>query len=144
MKRFSRLVCIFLATLLVIAAPAAATGDTMSRASSYFMSSDVYLYQTTSTKFQAWFEVTALGGMEKLGAKEIKIQKSSDGESWTTVKTCSMNDYSNLIREDTSIHASYVTYTGQAGYYYRAKIVLYAKNSSGYGEWTRYTSSVLL
>ena len=144
MKHFSRLICMLLATLLVLAAPAAAAENVNSRASNYFMSSSVYLYQTSSTIFQAWFEVTALDGMEKLGASEIKIQKSSDGENWTTVKTCSMTNYSNLICENTGAHASYVTYAGTAGYYYRAKITLYAKNGTGSAEWVRYTSSILL
>lgn len=144
MKRLSRLVCILLVFVMVLAIPAVAAENAASRASNYFMSSDVYLYQTSSTIFQAWFEVTALGGMEKLGASEIKIQKSSDNENWTTVKTCSMAAYSNLICEDTASHASYVTYAGTTGYYYRAKITLYAENSSGIGKWTRYTSSILL
>lgn len=144
MKRFFRIVSMLLTVVMVLAAPAAAMENENSRASNYFMSSDVYLYQTTSTQFQAWFEVTALEGMDKLGASEIKIQRSSDGENWTTMKTCSMANYSNLIREDTSIHASYITYTGQTGYYYRAKITLYAKKGTGSAEWVRYTSSILL
>lgn len=144
MKRISRLVCILLVALLILASTATAAENTEPRASSFFGSSDVYLYQTTSTQFQAWFEVTALGGMDKLGAKVIKIQKSADGENWTTMKTYSMDNYSHLICENTASHASYVTYTGQTGYYYRAKITLYAKNSSGIGEWDRYTASILL
>ena len=144
MKRISRLICILLAALLILASPAAAAENAEPRASSFFGSSDVYLYQTTSTQFRAWFEVSALGVMEKVGAREIKVQKSADGENWTTMKTYSMNDYTNMICENTGSHASYVTYTGQTGYYYRAKITLYAKNSSGIGEWDRYTASILL
>ena len=140
MKRFSRILSLLLAVVMVLAVPAAAMGNENTRASSFFMSSDVYLYKTSSTKFQAWFEVTALGGMDKLGASEIKIQESSDGENWTTVKTCSMANYSNLIDEDTISHVSYVSYTGKTGKYYRAKITLYAKNSTGTGYWTRYNS----
>ena len=144
MKRFSRILSLFLAVVMVLAVPAAAMENENARASRFFGSSDVYLYQTSSTKFQAWFEVTALGRMEKLGASEIKIQESSDGENWTTVKTCSMANYSNLIDEDTISHVSYVSYTGTTGKYYRAKITLYAENSTGTGEWIRYTSSIQL
>lgn len=144
MKRFSRMVSLLLVVVMVLAVPVAATENENARASSFFGSSDVYLYQVTSTKFEAWFEVTALGGMDKLGASEIKIQESSDGENWTTVKTCTPTNYSNLIREDTSVHASYVSYTGTTGKYYRAKITLYAENSTGVGERIRYTSSIQL
>ncbi len=129
---------------ILMAIPAAATENTEPRASNFFGSSCVYLYKTTSTQFEAWFEVTALGGMEKLGASEIKIQRSSDGENWTTMRTYTMDNYSNLICANTASHASYITYTGQTGYYYRAKITLYAKNSSGFGEWDRYTDPILL
>lgn len=144
MKRFSRIVCMLLAVVMVLAAPAAAMKNENSRASNYFMSSDVYLQQTTSTQFRVWFEVTALDGMDKLGASEIKVQRSSDGVNWTTMKTYTMANYSNMICENTGAHVSYVTYTGQTGYYYRAKISLYAENSTGVGEWIRYTSSILL
>ena len=144
MKRFSRLICMFLAAALLLAVPAAATETPEPRASIFFASSDVYLYQTSSTQFQAWFEVSALYPMDKLGASEIKIQESSDDENWTTVKTCTMSSYSNLIDENSGFHASYVSYTGTTGKYYRAKITLYAENSNGTGEWTRYTSSIRL
>lgn len=144
MKRFSRMVSLLLAVVLVLAAPAAALENENSRASSFFMSSDVYLYKTSSTKFQAWFEVSALGTMDKVGASEIKIQESSDGTNWTTVKTCTMANYSNLIDENSGFHASYVSYTGTSGKYYRAKITLYAENSTGTGTWIRYTSAIQL
>lgn len=144
MKRFSRLLCILLSVVLMISTSAAAAENVEPRASNFFMSSDVYISMQTSTQFRVWFEVSALGIMDKVGASEVKVQKSSDGENWTTMKTYSMDDYSNMIDENSGAHASYVTYTGQTGYYYRAKITLYAENSSGVGEWIRYTSSVLL
>lgn len=144
MKRFSRLLCILMSVVLMISTSAAAAENVEPRASNFFMSSDVYISMQTSTQFRVWFEVSALGIMDKVGASEVKVQKSSDGENWTTMKTYSMDDYSNMIDENSGAHASYVTYTGQTGYYYRAKITLYAENSSGVGEWIRYTSSVLL
>lgn len=144
MKRISRIVCMIMAAVMLLTVPAAAAENAEPRASSFFMSSDVYLYQTTSTKFEAWFEVSALGIMDKVGASEIKIQRSSDDENWSTVKTYSMSSYTNMIREDSGVHSSYVTYTGTTGYYYRAKITLYAENSTGTGTWIRYTTSIQL
>ena len=144
MKRFSRLICMMLAVVMLLAVPAAAAENAEPRASSFFGSTDVYLYKTSSTQFQAWFEVSALYPMDKVGASEIKIQESSDDENWTTVKTYTMDSYSNLICENSGAHASYVTYTGTTGKYYRAKITLYAENSTGFGERIRYTSSILL
>ena len=112
--------------------------------SAFFTSHLQYLYKTSSTKFQAWFEVTGMRTMDKIGAKEIKIQRSSDNENWTTMATYSMDSYSSLICENTSTHSACVTYTGTRGYYYRAYIKLYAKDSTGSGTWARYTSSIYI
>ena len=144
MKHISKFTCILLALMMLLAVPVSAIEDESSRASSFFMSSSVYLYPTSNTTFQAWFEVTALHPMDKLGASEIKIQRSSDNENWTTVKTCTMDNYSNLICENTGLHASCVSYTGTSGYYYRARITLYAKDGTASGEVTHYTASILL
>ena len=144
MKHISPIICTVLAVIMLFTVPVSAMENTDSRASSFFGSSSVYLYRTSSTTFQAWFEVSALGVMDKVGASEIKIQKSSDNENWTTVKTCTMANYSNLICENTGAHASYVSYTGTSGYYYRARITLYAKDGTARGEVTHYTASILL
>lgn len=144
MKHISPIICTVLAVIMLFTVPVSAMENTDSRASSFFGSSSVYLYRTSSTTFQAWFEVSALGVMDKVGASEIKIQKSSDNENWTTVKTCTMANYSNLICENTGAHASYVSYTGTSGYYYRARITLYAKDGTASGEVTHYTASILL
>lgn len=145
MKRFTRCLCLVLSLVLLLAVPAQAVGTDNARSSSFFGSSAVYLYKTSSTTFQAWFEVTCMRQMDKVGAKEIKIQKSSDNENWTTVATYTMDDYySTLICEDTVVHAACVTYTGSRGYYYRAYYKLYAKDETGSGVWTRYSSSIYI
>ena len=83
--------------------------------------------------------------MDKVGAKEIKIQRSSDNENWTTMATYTMDDYySTLIAEDIGVHAACVTYTGSSGYYYRAYYKLYAKDETGSGTWARYSSSIYI
>lgn len=144
MKRFVRCVCLALVMVMVAAIPANAMENASGRSSSFFMSSRVYLHETSDTTFQAWFHVTGVGMMDKIGASEIKIQRSSDNENWSTMKTYSMSSYSELIDQDSVTHASYVTYTGTRGYYYRAYITLYAKNNTGSATWTRYTSSIYL
>lgn len=144
MKHISSIICVVLAVIMLLTVPVSAMGNTDTRASSFFGSSSVYLYQTSNTTFQAWFEVSALYPMDKVGASEIKIQKSSDNENWSTVKTCSMANYPNLIRENSGIHASYVSYTGTSGYYYRAVITLYAKDGTAIGEVVRSTASIRL
>ena len=77
-----------------------------------------------------------------MGARTIKVQRSTDKSNWTTVATYEMEDYSNMVASNTSGHESYVTYTYTSGYYYRAYVELYAKNSSGTAGYDTYTSSL--
>lgn len=145
MKRYVRCICLILSLAMLLSVPAHAAETVDPRSSSFFIRSSVYLYETSSTTFQAWFEVTGVRIMDQIGAKEIKIQRSSDNENWTTMATYSMDDYySTLICENTGGHMACVTYTGTRGYYYRAYIKLYAKDSTGSGTWARYTSSIYL
>lgn len=141
MKRFTQFVSIMLVFALVLAVPAYAAE---SRESSFFIKSSVYLWPTTGNTFEAWFEVTGTGTMEKIGANFIKIQRSSDNSNWNTVKTYSKDYYSNLMDSNSARHSDYITYTGTSGYYYRAYIELYAKNSSGSGYMDEYTTSIYI
>ena len=140
MNRFVRIVCFSLVVFMLISIPAYAVDDLNNRASNYFAAHSVYLYKTSSTQFQAWFEVTAVGTMQKVGASTIKVQRSTDKSNWTTVATYEMEDYSNMVASNTSGHESYVTYTYTTGYYYRAYVELYAKNSNGTAVYDAYTS----
>lgn len=145
MKHFSKCICLFLSMVLLLTIPAQAVELDNSRASNYFASSVVYLYKTSGTNFQAWFDVTCVRTMDKLGAKEIKIQRSTDNENWTTVATYSMNDYySTLIRENGVAHVGCVNYTGTRGYYYRAYYRLHAEDETGTATWSRYSSSIYI
>lgn len=142
MKQFIKCICLMLSLAILLAVPAQAAD---ARSSSFFTRSSVYLYETSSTTFQAWFEVTGTRTMDKIGAKEIKIQRSSDNENWTTMRTYTMdNYYSTLICEDTAVHTACVTYTGTRGYYYRAYIKLYVEDETGTAVWNRYTSSIYI
>ena len=142
MKHFFRLVSLCMVFSVLLSVPAMAVESENQRSSSYFMSSSVYLHKTSSAQFQVWFEVTAVSGMEKLGASTIKVQRSTDKNNWTTVATYKMEDYSNMVKLSTSYHDDYVTYTYTSGYYYRAYVELYAKNGNGTAYYDTYTSSL--
>ena len=144
MKRFLKCICLLLSLTMLLSMPAHAAEANNTRASNYFASSSVYLYKTSSTGFQAWFDVTCVGMMDKVGAKEIKIQRSSDNENWTTVATYSMTNYSNLVCENDVNHVGCVNYTGTSGYYYRAYYKLYAEDETGTAIWSRYSSSIYI
>lgn len=131
MKRFAKYLCLILALSFCLAIPAAAE-EAVPYASNFFMSRDAYLWRTSSTSCQAWFEVTAMRGMAELGADYIDIERSSDGVNWRVVKTYDRDDFSNLIAYNTGNHCSYVTFTNmEPGYQYRMYVHLYAKDSNG-------------
>lgn len=134
MKRLIRVVCLLLTMSMVLAVPAMAT----ERASKYFASHSCYLWNVSNVGFEVWFDVDALDGMDVLGASEIKIQRSSDRASWTTVQT-----YYDVYEYNTGSASGHVTFNNrQSGYYYRAKVTFYAQKGNGTAEYTMYTSSV--
>ena len=142
MKRFTQVISLVLVLSMVLVIPAyAAEGNV--RASNHFLSRSCYLNRTSGTSFQVCFDVVAVGQMQELGASEIKVQRSADGVNWTTVKTYNKSSYSNLIAYNTGEHGSNVTFINVSpGYYYRAYVEFYAKNSAGTAIYGSYTSSL--
>lgn len=130
MKRFIKCLCLILALSFCLAIPAAAE-EAAPYASNFFMSRDAYLWRTSSTSCEVWFEVTAVRGMTELGARYIDIEESSDGVNWYVVKTYDRSNYSNLIKYNTVNHTSYVTFNEmKPGYQYRMYVSLFAKDSN--------------
>lgn len=153
MKVFSKFLCMLLVVAMVTTTPVFAAEEVASlaeaadsRSSGYFCCSSVYLYQkySTSTTFEAWFDVGAVGIMDELGASEVRIQRSSDGENWTTMWTYTKEAYPGMIYANTSGHAYGLSYTGTVGYYYRAFVILYAKKGNSYAEMYEYTATLKL
>ena len=141
MKRFIRIVCLVIVLSFLVAIPAYATEQTP-RASDYFGAYSAYCYEASATKLEVYFTVIAVSEMDELGVSTIKVQRSSDGINWTTVKTYAKGSYPNLVDTDTGAHASSVACTKTAGYYYRARVTFYAKNNSGTGYLNYYTSKI--
>lgn len=130
-KRLISCVCLLLVCSIAFTIPAAAE-EVTPYGSSYFGSHNTYLWKTSSTSFQVWFNVTAVRGMVELGVDYIDIERSTDGTNWSVVATYDSSNYSNMIASNTADHSGYVTYSNmQSGYQYRAYVEFYAKNSSG-------------
>lgn len=142
MKRTKRCICLLLIMAIMLTTPVFAEATAAERASNYFLHCSVYLHEMTTYTFKACFSVTALHTMDVLGASQIKIQRSSDGINWTTTKTFTKEDYTHLVDEERLTYGSEIIYTGTSGYYYRAKIILYAKDETGVAESTHYTSTI--
>ena len=143
MKKHSRIICSILILALILAVPVSAEENTVPRASAFFAIHDCYLYKTDSSTFQICFDVTATGTMRELGVSSIEVDRSANGVNWSLIRTYEAEDYPQMLCENTGSHDSYVTYRyATPGYYYRAYITFYAKNSSGTGELFRYTATL--
>lgn len=144
MKKILKPLCIALAILLIYAMPANAVEIGNSKASSFFAASRVSLSKTSDTTFEAWFQVSAVETMDELGASSITIQKSYDGVTWESMITYTKESTPKLICTNTGLHCECVRYAGTTGRYYRAKIVLYAKDGTSIGEMVEYTPTLQL
>lgn len=132
MKRFIKAVSLILIFSLCMAFPVCAAETATPRSSDYFIKNNTYLYKTGTYTFEIWFDSVGFGVMDKIGASRIVLERSSNGTSgWTTVKTYYPSSYSQMMAENRCTYANCVTYTGSSGYYYRAYVEFYAKNSNG-------------
>ncbi len=141
MKKILRIICIVIVLSLVLAIPAYAESTVESRGSAFFGSYATDLYKTSSSSFQIWFDVDAnVATMDVLGVSEIIVYRSADQQSWTKMRTYTMENYPQMVAQNTTSHIDYVTYNyATTGYYYTAYITFYAKNSTGIGERYVYT-----
>lgn len=141
MKRFLRIVCLVLVFSLLAAVPAYAE-EQSTRASSFFSAYRGYCTKNSSTYISVVFQVLSAGLMDELGASQIKLQRSTDGDNWTTCKTFTKAVYPAMTDTDTAAHSSVVSCPIEEGYYYRAVITFYAKNSTGTGYHYYYTGKI--
>ena len=142
MKRFTRCICILLVCIMMFSTTVFAAETVEPRGSDFFAASSVYFWNTSGNKYQIWFDVTAKGTMQELGASQITVQRTTDGSSWTTIRNYYMADYDQMIDTNTGRHGASVPFTAVSGYAYRAIVYLYAKNSSGIGN-MRHTTAIL-
>jgi len=141
MKKIVRTLCVVLALSLFLAMPAHAETTVEQRGSVFFGSYGTDLYKASSTSFEIWFDVDANAAMmDVLGVSEIIVYRSADQQSWSQMRIYDMEDYPEMTTTYDFSHTGYVTYNyATPGYYYRAYITFYAKNSRGIGERYVYT-----
>lgn len=144
MKRFSRCLCFLLAAVMLMSFPVCASEEVVPRSSSFFAHYSADLYKMDSFNFLIVFSITAKDIMEELGVERIKVQISSDGENWATTQTYTRDTHPVFIDTNTAYHSYEFNYNGSRGYYYRAVITFYAKDSTGQAVHTVYTPVIQL
>ena len=145
MKKHIRMICIVLALSLVFAVPVSAESEAQPWASLFFAVHDCFLIRVDSSTFKICFDVLGTGTMYEIGVSSIEVDRSADGENWSLMRTYDAEDYPQMLGENTITHDGYITYRyANPGYYYRAYITFYARNSRGIGERYRYTAVMQL
>ena len=141
MKRSFRFLFFILVFSLLLAFPVHAASDVEPRGSAFFSAYGTTLYKTSANSFEIWFDVMANAAtMQEIGVSMIEVYRSEDQEHWTKMKTYEMENYPEMIDDNTASHTGYVTYSyATPGCYYRAYVTFYAKNSTGIGERCVYT-----
>lgn len=106
------------------------------RASYYLTSYNTYLYRSSFGKIRVYFDVTGVDYMDDIGVLKIQIYESSDGETWSWVKTFSHDTTSGMLGHNKIYHSGYVEHSGTIGRYYKAYVCIWA--GSGTAGDTRY------
>lgn len=140
MKRMIQCICILLVAVTLFPTTVMAAEVPEERASSYFLGESCYLYQKMGTEFEVWIEAYGVGTMDVIGARTIKVQRSTDGKTWKTVETRTMDSYPDMVGKGTGYHDYHFLFVGEKGYSYRAYVDFYAKKGTGSASLDRYTT----
>ncbi len=131
----------FTALMLLLAclsAPAlAAAADPVAPCASYYLTSyNAYVCPMGNGALQLWFRVVGTDYMDELGTLRISLYESTDNVNFSRVKTFLHEDYDTMLSYNDDFHASYVSYQGIAGRYYKFYICIWG-GKDGQGD-TRY------
>lgn len=141
MKNTIRCICLILILSFLMAVPVSAQTEMETRASMFFSAHNTFLYKVNENRFKIWYDVTAVRTMDKLGVCEIQVGRSSDDVNWELMATYDKTFYPAMVASNTVSHTGYVTYySATPGYYYKAYVTFYAKDSRGTGKLSRYTA----
>lgn len=143
MKKATYYICFILVISFLMSVPVSAQTEIETRESMFFAHHATVLEGISDTRFKIWYDVTAVGTMDELGVCKIEVDHSTDGANWEEVAEYTDTFYPAMVASDTFTHTGYITYYGaQPGYYYRAYVTFYAKNSLGTGRLSRYTATL--
>lgn len=130
--------------LLPMAALAAVPEQVTPCASDTLQWYTAYLYIPSGNTIQIWFDVIGTQRLDQIGSPNIRIQRSPDGVTWTTMRTYAYSTYSNMMANNKLDHGSYVTYYGTTGYYYRAYVTIQGTKGSSTTMRYLYTETIKL
>ena len=115
-----------IASLLSVAASA-----TVVRSSNYLDAYACSANAKNNGKISVCVEVDAIVNATEIGATEIYIYESSNGEDFTCVEEYFAEDYPEMLDSGWAYYDSPIVHQGTVGKYYYAVVYVYAGNSTG-------------
>ena len=113
-------------SLLSVAASAAVV-----RSSNYLDAYRCAVSAENNGKIAVTVDVDAIVNATEIGATEIYIYESSNGEDFTCVEEYFAEDYPEMLDSGWSYYESPIIHQGTVGKYYYAAVYVYAGNRTG-------------
>ncbi|NCB50271.1 MAG: hypothetical protein EOM54_00115 [Clostridia bacterium] len=124
-KKQSRIIALVLIFVICFSTVSFAA-DKSTKSSLYLTCYSAYIWPEGDGDISIWFDVTGTGTMDEIGALTIILQQSSNGSTWSTVKTYRYTSYLNMLGYNAVYYTSGVDYSGTEDYYYRAYVTVWA------------------
>lgn len=141
MKRFIKIICLIMVIIMPLVTVAHAE-EVSPYSSLFFIRYSTWMGINYNKSIVVYFDVVGKGIMDEVGVYSVEIQESEDNKNWTVIDTLTAEMYPYFICEDTGSHYDNVVfYYGSTGYYYRARVTFWGKNSSGTGTASMYTET---
>ncbi len=112
------------------------------RTSEYIRDYNVYISRADSGTVRIAFSVYATMRMDDVGATRIYIYGGPSEDQMVLKHTFYESTSPTMIASDAMSHSSSVTYTGQAGYYYKALVYVRATKDGVWDSRNTWTSTV--
>lgn len=145
LTHFFVLICTFSLCTSMIGAAGAVNDNintvTPNRASDYLTYYDAWASTGAKREVIISCDVIATGYMDLIGSTYIVVQEKN-GSSWTGVATYFGSVANGLLAADTDEHAGNITYVGTSGKQYRARVTVYAGDSTGDDSRTVITNTI--
>ena len=124
-------VLLILCLIMPMSAMAAVADPIQPMASDYLNTYRAYMNNVGGGDVQVWFRVLGTQTMDVIGAESITIEYSPNNSDWISLGELTPSNTSGLVTYNAQTYTSYVDYSGVVGFYYRAKVSVYAEKNGG-------------
>ena len=126
-----RLLGVILTVSTVISLLSVAASAAVVRSSNYLDAYRCAVSAENNGKIAVTVDVDAIVNATEIGATEIYIYESTNGEDFTCVEEYFAEDYPEMLGSGWNYYDSPIIHQGTVGKYYYAVVYVYAGNSTG-------------